>query len=142
MRNLAPYDNSTWLYADEGRLRQDAIRAASVACFTGPQIGRHHKKTLKALRANLAFASVSEAVAHAGMPGGTLCMLDSRGDGLHPQEAQLAGDKAIRAVKGRVGIIGIHGPLQQRTTSEMMKLGGTSTDFVSAALNQLLADPA
>jgi signal peptide peptidase SppA len=50
---------------------------------------------------------------------------------------QCAG-KAVRAVKGKVGVIGIHGPIQQRLTSELMKAGGTAADEISLELDILL----
>lgn len=51
-----------------------------------------------------------------------------------------AGGKGIRGVKGKVGVIPIHGPLQQRMTTELMKSGGTSTEEIGVALDSLLAD--
>lgn len=57
----------------------------------------------------------------------------------HPAE-KAEGPKAIRAVKGKVGVIKIMGPIQQRATSELRKLGGTSTEWVGMALDSLLAD--
>jgi len=56
-------------------------------------------------------------------------------------DAQAAsGGKPIRGVKGKVGIIPVHGPLQQRMTVELLKSGGTSTEEVGVALDALLAD--
>lgn len=143
MRNLAIYDGSFWLYADEGRLRHDAMRAAGVDCFTLPQVRRAHRKAVKASRMGEVFANLSDAVHFARSPGGTACACEAMGTGeIDPGESQLAGDKAIRPIKNRIGIIGIHGPIEQRTSSAIMKMGGTSTDFISAALNNLLADNA
>jgi len=50
--------------------------------------------------------------------------------------------KAIRAVKGKVGVICIFGPMDQRLTAEMEKAGGTPLDFVSRALDSLLGNAA
>jgi signal peptide peptidase SppA len=58
-----------------------------------------------------------------------------------PEERPLAqAPRAIRAVKGKVGVIPIYGPVDQRMTSELEKAGGTPLDFVSAALDSLLAN--
>lgn len=56
------------------------------------------------------------------------------------EEARLASSKAIRATKGKIGVIPIEGPIQQRMTSELMKLGGTSCEEVGYALDVLLND--
>ncbi len=63
MNRLTTYENSLWLYADEFSLRHDAIQAASIACFTDPQVWQHHKNFRKALAANPTFASVGEVPA-------------------------------------------------------------------------------
>ncbi len=55
-------------------------------------------------------------------------------------EARQCAAKAVRGVKGRVGVIAIHGPVEQRMSSELMKLGGTSTEEVGMALDSLMAD--
>lgn len=41
-----------------------------------------------------------------------------------------------------VGLIPIHGPIQQRLTPELMKCGGTACDEISASLDALLSDHA
>lgn len=46
----------------------------------------------------------------------------------------------IRASRGKIGVIPIHGPIEQRQSSELMKLGGTSTEEIGAALDVMLAD--
>lgn len=57
-------------------------------------------------------------------------------------EARQAAARAIKPARGgKVGLIAVHGPIQQRMTSELMKLGGTSTEEVGMALDALLADP-
>lgn len=58
-----------------------------------------------------------------------------------PEEAKLAngGTKAVRGAK-KVGLIPIHGPIEQRMSAELEKLGGTSTEEVGVGLDALLAD--
>lgn len=46
----------------------------------------------------------------------------------------------IRAQKGKVGIIPIHGPVDQRMTADLEKVGGTSLDFVNMAFDSLIGD--
>jgi signal peptide peptidase SppA len=55
-------------------------------------------------------------------------------------DARQAAGRAIRTSRGKVGVIPVHGPIDQRMSSELMKLGGTSTEEVAAALDALLAD--
>jgi signal peptide peptidase SppA len=55
-------------------------------------------------------------------------------------DARQAASRAIRTSRGKVGVIPVHGPIDQRMSSELMKLGGTSTEEVAAALDALLAD--
>jgi signal peptide peptidase SppA len=58
------------------------------------------------------------------------------------EEARQAAGRAVRGVKGKIGIIPVHGPIDQRMTGELLKLGGTSTEEVGVALDALVADPA
>lgn len=57
-------------------------------------------------------------------------------------EAKQAAAKAVRAQKGKVGVIPVYGPISQRADALEVKLGGTSTEEVSVALDALVADPA
>lgn len=56
------------------------------------------------------------------------------------EEARQAASKAIRATRGKIGVIGIYGVVEQRMSSALMKLGGTSTEEVGIALDAMLAD--
>lgn len=56
------------------------------------------------------------------------------------EEARQAAARAIRSTKGKVGVIPVHGPIEQRLSAVSMKLGGTSTEEVGAALDALVAD--
>jgi capsid assembly protease len=47
--------------------------------------------------------------------------------------------RAVRAVKGKVGVIPVHGPVEQRTSCGGLMLGGCSTEEIGAALDALLA---
>ncbi len=49
--------------------------------------------------------------------------------------------KTVRAVKGKVAVLPILGPVDQRLSSELMKSGGTPLDAVSRSLDVLLNDP-
>ena len=56
-------------------------------------------------------------------------------------EARGLAASAVGDRGGAVGIIPIYGIIEQRMSPEMMKLGGTSTEEVSAALDVMAADP-
>lgn len=56
--------------------------------------------------------------------------------------ARQAATNAIRAGKGRVGVVPVYGPIDQRTNAMLEKLGGTSTEEIGIAIDYLVADPA
>jgi len=57
-------------------------------------------------------------------------------------DAKQTAAKAVRAAKGRIGVIPVYGPVDQRYTSQIEKAGGTPLEYVSAAFDTLMADPA
>jgi len=56
------------------------------------------------------------------------------------EEARSVASRAVRAKKGKVGVIPVMGPVEQRMSGRLMKLGGTSTEEVGVALDALLSD--
>ena len=54
--------------------------------------------------------------------------------------AREAASKAIKSQKGKVGVVPIWGPVEQRMSDRLWKNGGTSTEEVGVALDALLAD--
>jgi capsid assembly protease len=54
--------------------------------------------------------------------------------------ARQAAAGAIRAASGKVGLIAVHGPIEQRLSCAGLALDGCSTEEVSAALDALMAD--
>lgn len=56
------------------------------------------------------------------------------------ETAKMAASKAVRASKGKIGIIPIFGPIAQRMNAMMYKTGGTSAEEVGVALDAMLAD--
>jgi signal peptide peptidase SppA len=57
------------------------------------------------------------------------------------EEAKHAASRAtIKSAKGKIGVLPIHGPVEQRMTTELLKLDGTSLEEVSVGLDALLAD--
>jgi signal peptide peptidase SppA len=54
--------------------------------------------------------------------------------------ARQAASRAVKTAKGKVGVIPIYGPIEQRMSGRLMKLGGTSTEEVGVALDALTAD--
>src|SRR6185369_6721615 len=59
--------------------------------------------------------------------------------GRRMEEAKQAGGRAVRAVEGKIAVIGVHGPIEQHVSSALMKAGGTSCDEISAALDACMA---
>ena len=55
-------------------------------------------------------------------------------------EGNAEAPRAIRAVKGKIGVIPIWGPVDQRTSSALEKAGGTPLDYVSMALDAMLGN--
>lgn len=110
-----------WL-CEPARLRMAVQRVLSYAgCPTAREVA-------EARRAELRAADE--------LPG--LALLAGGND--HPAELHLAAGKQLRAVKGKVGVVPVHGPVEQRMSPELLKAGGTSTEFVGRALDALLAD--
>lgn len=56
------------------------------------------------------------------------------------EDGKQAAATALRSSKGKVGLIHILGPVDQRVTGEMEKVGGTPLEYVSAAFDALMAD--
>lgn len=123
MIDLAPYNGSLWLCEPE-RLHRAALRVASFPnCPTRRDLARARRKAL-------------DEAAH----WNERAILSTGRD--DPAELRLEVPAAgIRAVKGRVGVIPVYGMLDQRLTPELEKAGGTPLEFVSMALDVLLADP-
>ncbi len=59
---------------------------------------------------------------------------------LRLEAARQAASTAVRAARGKIGVIPIYGPVEQRTTAELEKLGGTSLEEVGMAFDMLMAD--
>lgn len=118
--NLQSLNGTHWL-CDPVQLKLLLLRVAShKGCYSSREVARARRK------------AIDEAKA---LPQSAL-----QGYGVNDPAEQMAGGKAIRATKDRVGVVRIHGPVQQRTTSELMKAGGTSTEAVGAGLDSLLSD--
>lgn len=66
-------------------------------------------------------------------------LVDSRK--LWIEDGKQAAASALRTSKGKVGLIHILGPVDQRVTGEMEKCGGTPLEYVSAAFDTLMGDP-
>ena len=62
----------------------------------------------------------------------------------HPEELEMAaqGGRHVRASKGRVAVIPIYGPVDQRYSSELGKAGGTPLEAVMASLEAVENDSA
>lgn len=119
MLDLTVLHNTAWL-VDPSHAQLLATRLAGFdRCFTGREVAAERKQRLAEAR-----------------QAGSLALQGSGVD--HVEERAAA--RPIRAAKGKVGVIPVHGPVEQRLTSALMKLGGTSTEEVGAALDALLND--
>lgn len=115
--NPLPYNGSLWLA--DGERFQRYIHAAMVRpCPTVEQIKAHARAELQAAKELPTFEAAANSV-----------------------EIRAEAPRAIRAVKGKVGVIPIYGPVDQRMSGELMKAGGTSLSFVNAAFDALINDP-
>lgn len=137
--NIHPWANTLYLCEPNALHRLTTQAASYDRCFGGREVAKARGKELDGIEqlASAAIASTGvttcrEEIGHARMsaiPEGT-------GDRL-----RMEAPRAVRAVKGKVGVIPIHGPVDQRMSSALMKTGGTSLEFVSAALDRLISDP-
>jgi signal peptide peptidase SppA len=118
MNRLAAYQYSVWL-AEPQQLQRIVAKVLSFKeCYSAREVAKYRREML-----DLAAHLPNEAIAGAGFD------LDIA-----------AGVKAIRAVgQGKkIGVIPVYGPVDQHESSELMKAGGTSIDFISAALDAML----
>lgn len=126
MIDLRTIHNTTWL-AEPIALRRAVARVAAYrGCYSARELARERRRQWErwiasAERQGIASTGITDTAERELAAGGKA-------------------PKAVRAVKGRVGVIPVHGPLAQHMTSELMKADGTSCDFVSRALDALLAD--
>lgn len=125
MHDLTSYQNSIWL-AEPSRLQRLAVQVASIPmCPTSREM----------VDTRRAWAERARSIAD----GATL---EIGGEDAEEMMAANSPTKAVRAVKGKIGVIPIYGPVSQRATPEMEKAGGTPLDFVSASLDSLVNNSA
>ncbi len=119
------HDRPWLIHPDQLHLQIERVLAHKT-CPTPRQMARSRKKRIQEAKDSPARA------------------VQAFGDGsLHPSEAaaeQSNPSKAIRSVGGRIGLIGIHGPVQQRMSSELEKAEGTPLDYVDYAFDALMDD--
>lgn len=119
--NLAPYANTIWL-AEPTQFNPVVSRVMNAGrCYTPREVAEASKHAMDSIDGFISGAIIST------------------GQAINADMAEPT--KAIRAVKGKVGVIPIWGPVQQRMSSELMKAGGTPLDFVSRAFDRMIADP-
>ncbi len=149
MIDITPWQNSLWL-CEPARLQQLATQTASYpTCFTARQIAAHEKRARKAFAASVADAPTGSGVDVDGVEipqeGWKYLWKTKDGETIDAPEpimtVKTEAPRAIRAVKGKIGVIRILGPVDQRASSALMKAGGTPLSFVSAALDALLDNP-
>jgi signal peptide peptidase SppA len=141
---IVSYRGSVWL-ADGERFQRFIQAALLKPCPSEAQIRDRHKELLQLAKDLPALAMqgsgkedpVEKAIARweetGSAPKATKANAEAKG-------VRAEAPRAVRAIKGKVGVIPIYGPLDQRMTSEMEKSGGTPLNFVSAALDSLLGN--
>jgi signal peptide peptidase SppA len=123
MLDLRVINNTVWL-AEPNYIRQAVAKLRTFAhCPTARELAEYSRERKAAAKASAQSADSTFAAVGVDLP-----------------EEKAEGAKSIRAVKGKVGVIGVYGPIQQRLTSELMKLGGTACDEVSLAFDAMMAD--
>lgn len=125
MFDLAAHLNDTLWLAEPTRLRLAVAHLSRLRDWpTARAVAKERRRRLERARAAAEFAVQSTGVSD-------------------PGEAQLpkrAAAQALRAVKGKVGVVPIHGPVDQRVNCATMMLGGTSCEEAAAMLDSLMAD--
>lgn len=120
-RRLELAGGTIWL-VDPIRARPYLLRALAAPCPSAREVVKERRRRL---------TNVARLVADARPSTGVTLLSEERLD--RPQ-------KPIRALKGRVGVLPILGPVSQRLTPEILKAGGTSMEDVTAGLEAMLAD--
>lgn len=134
MIDLSAFNGSVWL-AEPTHFQQVVTRVLSAGrCFTRDEVAAARL----ADNAKADGIAINAVQACDPIPGVNQFFEFATDDA---EMAAIDSPKAIRAVKGKVGILPIWGPVQQRMSSELMKAGGTSMDFVSRAFDKLMNDP-
>ncbi len=132
-QKLRAYANSSWLV--NGELFQPFVnRAVMQPCPSAKDVGKLRKRLDKAASTlEDGNAGISPPLRVYGFEAGGY-------DDPLELATQAEAPRAIRAIKGKVGVIPIYGPVDQKMSGELMKAGGTPLDFVSAALDSLLGN--
>lgn len=158
MNPLRAYQHSVWLSEPTAFQRLAARVLAYKTCFTMREIVEARAERLASIRADLEGAIVGNGIdseivrqecSHLSCMrcGSTVSYIDraqvqcDSGCGIEfESDMKAEAPKTIRAVKGKVGIIPIHGPVDQRLSSELMKAGGTPLDYVSQAIDRMASN--
>lgn len=165
MNRLDAYRNSIWL-ADGERFQPFVARAMAHPCPTAKDIAKVHRKAMKAAGELLPASAQMERLRVYGVEAGsgvdeireiaiaelaaenlelathglTQEIRDSASLKVYGDGVRAEAPRAIRAVKERIGIIEIAGPVAQRMSGELEKAQGTPLDFVSHAFDMLMAN--
>lgn len=138
MNILSAYQNRVFL-ADGERFAPYIQKALARPCPSAADVRAAHREwmTLAATAAERAVQGTGRDCpteeGHAAMN----VIADMNGG-----KTMMEAPKAIRAVKQKIGIIPVMGPIDQRTSPELEKSGGTPCDFIGAAFDALLQNPA
>ena len=146
MRKINAYNNSVWL-ADGERFEPFVDRAMAQPCPTAKDIAKIHRKAMKAASELLPFSAQMERLRVYGVEAGSGIDDPLLNNDVRTMESHILAGKplaeaprAIRSVAGKIGVVNILGPVDQRMSAELVKAGGTPLDWVSAALDSLLGN--
>ena len=161
MRNLTSWNNSFWL-ADGERFQRCIDAAIHKPCPTAEQIRARHREWMQLAKDLPDMAAQGYGITDAeeeerfilygdpskaqpmgiidGKTGKQIRSANSPEAIAEANAIRAEAPRAIRAVKGKIGVIPIYGPVDQRMSGELEKAGGTPLDFVSAALDNLLGN--
>src|SRR5256885_1692211 len=117
--DLRSLDGTAWL-AEPARFRPFVARALKSPCPSVREVAEARRAGLDAAR-----ALPAQALAAGGADD--------------PAELSLAAPgKSVRAARGKVAVIPVYGPADQRMSSALEKAGGTPWEYVAAALDACL----
>ncbi len=139
---LASYNNRP-LLVDGERFQRYIHEAITKPCPTMEQVAQLRLDLKRYAREIVpgADAALMERLRVYGFQGsGVTCVEECR-YAVDEAVAKAESPRAIRATKGKVGVINIFGPVDNRMTGELDKAGGTPLDWVSSAFDSLMGNP-
>lgn len=146
--DLSAWTNQLWI-CEPNSLSRAVTRARTHGrCYTREEILAAHRESLEVAKSladtavegigldDLRENIIGEWESGRNAKAGSLTI-----ENAHDYGVRAEAPRAIRAVKGKVGVIPVFGPLDQFMSSELMKANGTPTEFIVAAIDSLASNP-